>query len=137
MGLDLAQEQGLAAREDEGRVVHLWDFVTGELAYEGDVPVTVTVAGRLSARHRKAADAWDRGQMRRRNANADAATDRQNAILAACILGWQGLTLKGAAFEFTPKNVEVLVKTMPRLRDDLWVEVHDDAAFFAGNSTPS
>ena len=112
--------KSVAAREDEGTVVHVEDE-TGEKLYqdaEQTKPVTITIAGTYSSRYRRITDtngdkAW------KKRGGMDAADSRRTALetIAACILAWDGFTSDGEEFPLTKANAVTLLDACPWIRD--------------------
>ena len=133
--MDISLGKDVAAREDEGTVVHLKD-AAGELAYYGDKndqPVTMTVVGTYSTRYRRALDAQRDRAIKRRGANVDGATVGRDAtdLLASCVIAWEGIESNGAPLPFSKANVAAVLDACPWIREDVERASNDHAAFFS------
>lgn len=136
-GFDLSAAEPVAAREDEGLVVHVHGPDGGPLYFGGDKPVTVTVAGTYSARYRRAEEAVATRRLKARRASLDAAGLRRDAleVQAACVLAWSGFFRDGKPIDCTKDNVIAALKAAPWLQTQIETAMEDHAGFFQGSST--
>jgi hypothetical protein len=135
MGIDLAKAGTVKAREDEGQVVHIRDE-TGDLAFEGETPVTVKIQGSYSAAYRRVEDEQLRRQIKRRLATVtpDQLTANRVELVAACILDWSGFTDGGRPFPCTRENATRLLEVAPWVLNQLAEAQQDHASFFGSRS---
>lgn len=140
-GIDLTRAGDVSKREDAGQVVHVRD-ANFEPAYYNGQPVTITVAGTWSSVYRRTQDAQVQRMIRKkqRDLTAEQLTANRVDLVAACILGWQGLTNgtdrdgKQIPLPFTRENA-VLVAGVPWLREQLEEAQQDHASFSRPDST--
>jgi len=138
-GFDLGTAKPIAAREDEGQVVHVQD-ATGEPLYFGKdkTPVTITVAGTYSSTYRRAEEARSNRRLKRRSASITAETvERERlAVVSACVLGWEGFFDNGKPMTCTVENVQTVLRIAPWIL--LQVEgAMEDHVGFSSNSSES
>lgn len=125
MSFELSKTKDVAAREDEGTVVHLADE-NGEKMYTENVPDTITVAGTYSARYRRAQDANRDRLFKRRSAQLDGETVQRQGleIIAACVLAWTGFGM-----EPTKANVVAVLESAPWIREQVEAAMNDHQLF--------
>lgn len=130
-GFDLGSAPSVAEREDEGAVVHVRSE-TGERLYDGDVPVTITVAGTYSTRYKAATLAQRNRALKTRQADFDAERLDENAlaIMSACVISWQGFRAGDVPLAPTPQNVRAVFERAPWIREQVEAAMTDHAAFF-------
>lgn len=134
-GIDLANVGTVADREEIGRVVHLKDD-REELAYVGDQPVTVTIAGSYSKRYRRTQEALTQRMFKRRQVQLTAEQFMANRIelVAACVLDWQGITNNDKPLACTKENATALLTAAPWVLAQLEDAQADHASFSPGSS---
>lgn len=135
-GFDLAPALEVAAREDEGQVVHIHDQLGEPLYYEngsGKKPVTITVVGTYSKRYRASLDQQQGKQFKRRRFDPEDARKDTLEILSRCVLAWEGVYNQGQPLEFNRKNV-LDVLAVPFVREQVEVAMGDHAGFFKTSS---
>lgn len=70
-------------------------------------------------------------RMRNRQLTIDPAAQKQDDIrlLAACIVGWTGITMDGKEFPFSKENAVLLLGKVPAIKEQIDVFVGDRANF--------
>jgi hypothetical protein len=137
-GIALSDAAGVKAREDEGQVVHLRDEA-GEPAYFGPdedrKPVTVRIAGTYSALYRRTLQLQKDRVLKRRldTLSAEEMDRKQIELVAACILGWEGLvaTPDAPPLPFTRENAVQLLTQATWIYDQVDAAMRDHAGFFS------
>lgn len=112
--MDLDAYEGLADRQEAGVRIELVDPVSGETT-----GASITICGPDSRHARKARRAAIQAQL----ALGDTldAVDVGTAMLARCVLAWDGLRWGGKDMECTPENAEKVFTRFP------WIEAQCDA----------
>ena len=100
-----SKEFDVAGAVEEGATLHLTHPVTGELLYDGDQPVTITLRGLESASVRAVAASQAKKEARGVKISDEA---KGVQMMVAATLGWSGLDRDGEPLEFTPDNVKWL-----------------------------
>lgn len=129
MGLDVTKHEAALRLEDEGRVVHLMG-PHGPIM-DGDVPVTITVAGSYS-RHFRDQQNRQRDRMlrqRRLKVTSDLVNDADLELQAACVLGWQGIEQDGKPLPCTFENAKMLLRALPDVREQVVEAMYDHEGF--------
>jgi hypothetical protein len=129
--VEIGNAKSVAEREDEGTPVHIRNEA-GELQYENDKPVTITVAGSYSKTYRKATEAQrDKSLKQRRSVPTGEQLSRQALeILASCIVSWEGFTSQGKPFGYSKENAIALLDSAPWIREQCEEALYDHASFF-------
>jgi hypothetical protein len=136
--LDIQKAADAAHVEDEGQVVHLHGPDGTPLYYtdgEEQKPVTITVAGTYSKRYRVGMNRnRDRMvKMRRAKVTGTMVEEQQIALIAHCILAWDGLFVGEKPVPLNEENAATLLTTVPWIREQVEEAMADHEAFF-GNS---
>lgn len=63
---------------------------------------------------------------------ADSTDEGRQILLQHCVVGWFGFTMGGQPAEFTPENLQRLLKTKTNWIDLIAREIENDANFIAG-----
>ena len=135
-GIDLTQSASVAEREDLGRTVHLKDD-RDEPAYEGDTPVTVTIAGSYSKRYRRTQETLTQRMFKRRQTQLTAEQFMANRVelVAACVLTWEGIRNGDKPLPCSRENATLLLNAAPWILAQLEDAQADHASFSPGSST--
>jgi hypothetical protein len=133
----LAGARSVAQREDKGAKLWLRDE-QGDTLYTEDaegnaVPAYMTLAGRHSARFRKAEQAVNDRVLKRRTTELTAETVDRNELekLAACVLEWN-LRDGSTPMPLTPHNAAEVFRAAPWIRRDAEQLQADPARFLDG-----
>lgn len=138
-GFDLSEAAAVAAKEDEGTVVHVRGS-DGEPMYFGKddaEPVTITVAGTYSKAYRRAVDAQRERLVKQRRVTltGEALAKQQLELVAACVLAWSGIVDAGKPLPCEKPNVLRLLTAAPWIREQVEEAMQDHAGFFGSSST--
>lgn len=130
--MDIGKAAKVAAREDEGIVVHLRD----ENEELSNPPTTVRIAGSYSAVYRRTQDNQMQRMLKRRQMTLtpEQVTRNRIELVATCILGWEGFTNNGQPYPFTKDNAVNLLTQAPWIRQQLEDAQADHASFGGGSS---
>ena len=126
--------QDVAEREDAGIIIPLRNE-RGEKEYQGDgkTPVTMLVAGTYSSRYRRALEASRDQALKQRTVDGDQLEQRSLAVVAACVIGWEGLeTDDHTPIPFSKANALDILAACPWIREQVEAAMNDHAAFFRG-----
>lgn len=133
MNIDLNAGKSVAAREDEGTVVHVRDEI-GEKLYQDEaktLPATITVVGTYSSRYRRLSEA-NRDKMlkqRRSQMDGDQLNQQSLELVASCILSWDGFVTVDGPFPYTKANAVALLDACPWIREQVEAAMNDHASF--------
>lgn len=130
----------LTAVDDDGAVLHLRHPVTGAPLFDGDKPVTITLAGKDSQRYRTAqrvnANRYIR-QGRKITPTVESFEADMTEVLAACTVAWTCIDLDGDAVPATKEGARK-VYTDPRcawMREQVDAFIDDRANFSKASAT--
>lgn len=138
MGFDLSNAksyaQSVTEREDKGVTVHLRDEKRAPM-YDGDQPVTITVAGTYSKRYRRAMEALQDRRMRS-PATADRESARRDAldVIAACVISWSGFYDGDKPAECNKPNAVKVLEHADWWREQIEAAMEDHAGFTGASS---
>ena len=123
---DLAQFDTLAQAQEEGIDVPI-------KAPDGsDTDIVIRVAGTDSARVRKArqkiADKYLRDR-RRKALSSEELDERDLQLLSQAVISWTGVEFNGQALECTVENVDMVLRRLPFIREQVDAAVGDRAGF--------
>ena len=130
----------LTVVDDDGAVLHLRHPATGAPLFDGETPVTITLAGKDSQRYRTAQRIISNRNIRQgRKVQHTVESFEADAIevLAACTVTWSGIELDGAAVPPTKDNARKLYAD-PRcawLREQVDDFIDDRANFSTASAT--
>jgi hypothetical protein len=127
--VDISNAKSVAEQEEEGTVVHVKD-ASGELAYNGDKPVTITVMGTYSTTYRKAVSSnRDKWLKRRQTLDGDSLDKQAIETTAACVKSWDGFTSGTDPYPATKANVIALLENAPWIREQVETAMGDHQLF--------
>lgn len=133
-GFDLSTAEQVASTEDEGTVVELLGPDEKPYLYKDangeEKPVTITVAGAHSRRHRKAEEALRNRKLKPRQMTGQIFHEDNIEKVVACTLAWSGIADKGQPLELTRANVAMVYKRAPWILDQVQEAMNDHARFF-------
>jgi hypothetical protein len=134
MPFDLSKVDTRKASE-EGAVLHLLDIKRRDPLYDDEgKPVTITLAGRDSARAKRADNAsinrsLKAGSRRSNGITAEDLDENSLELLSHCTLAWSGFVDNGELLECNPKNARLLYETCPDFREQAAAFLDDRSNF--------
>jgi hypothetical protein len=153
--MDIERTEQALAIEDDGIVIEIMDergnpamyggtAVTqddGTVVTEGELPVTITVAGTYSKKYRKAIE-WQRQQvlaMRGKKMAGEQSLRMLSELVARCTIRWPlgAFTLGGGPLPFSVENGTTLYTRLPLVQEQVEAGMSDHAGFIAKNSPSS
>ena len=128
MSFDLSELSDVTNQEGIVSIIHPKTGV--------ELGIKITVASRDSAKYRKMESlvknrntaALQRGK---RNLSAEAIDAGMLDILAACVVGWEGLEWGGQAIECTDHNIRDVYEKFPFIREQVEEFVNDRGNFIS------
>lgn len=132
-GFDLTNALKAQDAEDEGRSFHVLHADGSPMYYDGDKPVTMTVAGTYSQRYRTADEKLaNRRIQQRTNRSLSAAglREAQIELAAACVVSWEGFFNGGEEMDCTTSNAVQVLTAAPWIREQVMEVMEDHAGFF-------
>lgn len=145
-GFDFNAIDQVAEAEDQGTVVHVHDQVDRPMYYTAadgsEKPVTITVAGVHSRRHRKAEEAIRRRKLKPNKLTNEVFYEDHIEKVVACTIGWEGFYSGSGEsrvpVELTRQNAGRLYKSATWVLDQVVEAMNDHQRFFSTSSpTPS
>lgn len=128
---DLGQAKGVSEREEQGRVVQLFD--------ERGAPmdgVSMTVVGTYSERYRRAAEAKQDRNFRLGRLTPKPAELREQSmqIYAECVIAWEGFLDGGKDLPCNAANVLKVFQAAPWIMEQVTSAMEDHAGFSKASS---
>jgi hypothetical protein len=128
-GISLQQVGDQSIREEEG----IWGDIIGP--DNRTVVARVKVVGTYSKRYRKALEAQVARRRRRTKLTPDEYTAQHIAVMAECILEWEGFKNGEAVVPCTPATAIPYLTQAPWLREQVDELMQDHEGFSMSNST--
>lgn len=138
-GFIIEEQRAAAAAEDQGTVVHVQDRTGAPMWWgEDDVePVTITIAGRYSAKYRRAEENIRKRPIKRGKLTQDTFYEENTEKVVACTISWSGfLDKQKNPLPMTRENLMALYQGCPWVLDQVSEAMNDPGNFTNGSKAP-